>query len=133
MNPSSLILPSSVAPSLHGSMIFGMDPWSDGSICLLRNIPSLIGWHRVINIVGHMATIQWFITWNEVSLHLPCCSLYINLPLHPSFSTFHRNLTIRALSSPLSDKHTVQLMHPLSTPFYCSSLAGKWYSSPFIK
>ena len=114
-------------------MIFGTDPWSDGSICLLRNIPSLIGWPRVINVVGYVASIQWFITWNEVSLRLLCRSLYINLPLHPSFSTFHRNLTIRVLSSPLLDKHIVQLMHPSSTPFCCSSSVGKWYSSPFIK
>ena len=53
MDLSSIFLPSSVAPSLYGSVISEWtDPWSDSSICPLRNIPSLIGWLRVINVVG---------------------------------------------------------------------------------
>ena len=94
MDPSSLILPSSVAPSLHGSMISEWTgPWSDGSICLLKNIPSLTGWLRVINVVGHVASIQWLITSNKVSLRLPCRSFYINLSLVLEGEAFTKSLT----------------------------------------
>ena len=52
MDLSSLILPSSIFPSLYGSVISEWtNPRSDNSICLLRNIPSLTGWPRVINVV----------------------------------------------------------------------------------
>ena len=74
---------------------------------------------------GYVASTQWSIPWNKASLHLPCHSLYINLPPPHSFSTFLRNFTIRALLSPLPDKHTVHLVHPSSTPFYCSSSTSK--------
>ena len=40
---------------------------------------------------GYVASTQWSVSWNEVSFHLPCCSLYINLPPPHSFSTFLRN------------------------------------------
>ena len=73
----------------------------------------------------HVASTQWSISWNEASLRLLCRSLYINLPPPHSFSTFLRNFTIRALPSPVSDKHTIHLVHQSSTPFCCSSLTGK--------
>ena len=133
MDPSSLILPSSIFPSLYGSVISEWtDPRSDSSICLLRNIPSLTGWPRVINVVGTRGIylVVNLLERSVLSSSVPF-PLY-NLPPPHSFSTFLGNFTIRALLSPLSDKHTIHLVQPASTPFCCLSPTGK-YPSPSVQ
>ena len=127
MDPSSIILPSLVAPSLYGSMISEWtDPWSDGSICLLRNIPSLTNWPRVINVV-RVRGIYLVVNLLKQSVS----SSFVSFPLYKPASSslifhFPQKFFIRALSSPLSEKHTVHLVHLSSTPFCCSSPTSKY-------
>ena len=125
----SIILPSSVAPSLYGSVISEWtDSWSDGLICLLRNIPSLIGWPRVINVVG---TRGIYLVVNLLERRVP--SSFVSFPLYKPASSlfifyFPQNFSTRTLPSPLSDKRTIHLVHLSSTSFCCSSPTGKYPS-----
>ena len=133
MDPSSIILPSSVAPSLYGSMISEWtDPWSDGSICLLKNIPSLTSWPRVINVVE---TRGIYLVVNLLERSIPSSS--VSFPLYKPASSslifhFPQKFFIRALQSPLLEKHTIHLVHPSSTPFCCLSPTSK-YPSPSVQ
>ena len=93
------------------------DSWSDGSTSLLRDVPRLTNWPRVINFVG---THGDHLVINLLEQSVPsfsCHSIYINLPLYPSFFTFHIKSMIKAQSSSLTSKQTVYLVHPSSTPF----------------
>ena len=133
MDLSSIILPSSVALSLYGSMISEWtNPWSDDSICLLRNIPSLTSWPRVINVIGIRGI---YLMVNLLEQSVP--SSFVSFPLYKSTSSllifhFPKKFSIRALPSLLSDKHTIHLVHPSSTPFCCLSPTGK-YPSPSVQ
>ena len=83
MDPSSIILPSSVAPSLYGSVTSEWtNSWSDGLICLLRNIPSLPGWPRVINVVG---TRGIYLVVNLLERSVPSSS--VSFPLYKPASS----------------------------------------------
>ena len=129
MDPSSIFLPSSVAPSLYGFVISEQtDPCSDGSTCLLRNIPSLTSWLRVINVVG---TRGIYLVVNLLERSVPSSS--VSFPLYKLASSslifyFPQNFSTRTLPSPLSDKRTIHLVHPSSTSFCCSSPTGKYPS-----
>ena len=114
---SSIILSFTVAPSLYGSMISEWtDSWSDGLICLLRNIPSLIGWPRVINVVGTRGIY-----------------LVINL--------LERSVLSSSVSFPLYKPASTSLIFHFPQKFYNQSASptGKYssptgkYSSPSIK
>ena len=128
MDPSSLILPFSVAPSFHGFVISEWTgPWSDGSICLLKNIPSLTSWLRVINVVGHVVSIQWLITWNEVFLCLPRRSFYINLKPEPCSWGWSLYKVFDFIKSEISH---LGLYHPAM--FALTIVVPKKYALPFL-
>ena len=127
MDPSSIMLPSSVVPSLYGSVISKWtDPLSDGSICLLKNIPSLTSWPRFINVVRVRGI---YLVVNLLKQNVS--SSFMPFPLYKPASSllifhFPQKFSIRALSSPLSAKHTVHLVHLSSTPCCCSSPTSKY-------
>ena len=132
MVPASIILPSSVAPSLYGVVISEwMDPWSDSLICLLRNIPSLTGWPRVINVVG---TRGIYLVVNLLEWSVP--SSYVSFPLYkPASSSLIFHFPQKFYDKSATITFVRPKYHSISASVIytrCSSPIGK-YSSPFIK
>ena len=84
---------------------------------LLRNTLTLTGWPKIINDEEHTSLTKWSLTWVEAPFHLSCHSLYINQTFLLSFLYFLLKYMIKAHPASLSD-HTIQLLHPSSTPFY---------------
>ena len=110
------------------------DPWSDGLTQLLKNMLWLIGSPRAINVVGACGT---FLVVNHSYRSVPSSSLSFPLYIHASLLfifTFHNEFTTRALPSYLSNKHTIYLVQPSTTPLlpspHCSS--GK-YPLPHVE
>ena len=106
------------------------DPWSDDSICLLRDIPCLRGWPRVINAkrIHGIYLVVYLMVRSVPSSSVP-------LPLYKPASViltfyFYRNFTIRALPSSLTNEYTVHLIHPSSTLCCYSSSISKHPSPP---
>ena len=79
--------------------------------------PTLTGWLMNINEEGHVSLAEWSLSWIEAPLRLPFHSFYINQPLLLPFFYFLLKSIIKAHPSLLLD-YTVQLLHPVSTPFY---------------